>query len=88
MRMTRRRNGGELGGDLLALEATGILTQYAEPGGTTLVDARNGLNKIVHVAMLYTVRHCWTEGENLGSIATGIGCSFSFASLETHQSFS
>ena len=47
---------GVLGG-LLALEATGILTRDSEPGGTTLVDVRNGFNKLVHLAMIWTVRH-------------------------------
>eukprot|EP00957_Ditylum_brightwellii_P122456 9337871-Ditylum_brightwellii.AAC.1 len=32
------------------------------PGGTTLVDARNGFNKLSRLAMLWTVRHQWQQG--------------------------
>eukprot|EP00957_Ditylum_brightwellii_P157649 11999074-Ditylum_brightwellii.AAC.1 len=32
------------------------------PGGTTLVDARNGFNKLSRLAMLWTVRHWWQQG--------------------------
>ena len=40
----QRCKGGYLGlgGGLLSLEATGILTQDDDPLGTTPVDARNG----------------------------------------------
>ena len=48
---------GGLGGGLLVLESTGLLTQDADPGGTTLVDARNGFKKLSRLAMLWTVRH-------------------------------
>ena len=41
---TEAEEGGGLGVGLLALEATEFLTQDADPGGTTLVDACNGLN--------------------------------------------
>ena len=47
---------------MLALEATGILTQDAEPGGTTLVDACNGFNELSCMEMLWTVRHRWLTG--------------------------
>ena len=50
-----------LGWSLLELEDTGILTQDAEPGGTTLVDACNGLNNLSCLAMLWVVHHCWPE---------------------------
>ena len=40
-----------------ALEALEFLTQYAEPSGTTLVDAHNGFNELSRLAMLWTVRH-------------------------------
>eukprot|EP00957_Ditylum_brightwellii_P141679 10793766-Ditylum_brightwellii.AAC.1 len=32
------------------------------PGGTTLVDACNGFNKLSRYAMLWTVRHKWPSG--------------------------
>ena len=32
------------------------------PGGTTLVDARNGFNELSRLAMLWTVRHRWPAG--------------------------
>eukprot|EP00957_Ditylum_brightwellii_P059953 4551817-Ditylum_brightwellii.AAC.1 len=32
------------------------------PGGTTLVDARNGFNELSQYAMLWTVRHRWQAG--------------------------
>ena len=52
----------EGGGGLLALEATGILTQDAEPDGTSLDDARNGFNKLIQMAMLWIMRHRWPAG--------------------------
>ena len=48
----QRRKGGGLGGRLLALVATGLLTQDADPGGTTLVDAFTGSNKLIRLEML------------------------------------
>ena len=50
------------GGTQWALEALEFLTQEAEPSGTTLVDARNGFNKVSRLAMLWTVRHHWLAG--------------------------
>ena len=38
------------------------LTQDTESSGTTLVDACNGFNKLRRLAMLWTVRHCWSVG--------------------------
>eukprot|EP00957_Ditylum_brightwellii_P178874 13625507-Ditylum_brightwellii.AAC.1 len=32
------------------------------PGGTTLVDARNGFNELSRMAMLWMVRHRWSSG--------------------------
>ena len=49
-------------GTLRSLEATEFLSQYAEPSGTTLVDSRNGFNKLSRVALLWTVRHRWLAG--------------------------
>ena len=45
------------GGTQRALEALELLTQDAEPSGTTLVDSRNGFNELRRLAMLLTVRH-------------------------------
>ena len=50
IKTTRRQKRG-------GLESTGLLTQDADPGGTTLVDARNGFKKMSRLAMLWTVRH-------------------------------
>ena len=47
------------GGTQRALEALEFLTQDAELSGMTLVDARNGFNKLSLLAMLWTVRHHW-----------------------------
>ena len=47
----------EGGGTQRALLALEFLTQEAEPRGTTLVDARNGFNKLSRLEMLWTVRH-------------------------------
>ena len=44
------------------LRALEFLTQDAEPSGTTLVDDRNGFNKLSRLAMLWTVRHRWAAG--------------------------
>ena len=55
MRTMWRSKGGLLGAGLLALEATGFLTQDAEQVGTTLVDSRNGLNKMSHLVILCTI---------------------------------
>ena len=43
------------GGTQRALGALEFLTQDAEPSGTTLVDARNGFNELIRLAMLWTV---------------------------------
>ena len=59
----RRRERGYLEGGGFALEVTGILTQDAEPGGTTSVDDRNVFNDLNCLAMLWTVRHYWLAGE-------------------------
>ena len=52
----------EGGGTQRALGALEFLTQEAEPSGTTLIDARNGFNKLSRLAMLWTVRHRWPTG--------------------------
>ena len=55
-KMLRRRKGG-VGGGLMALKATGILTKDSESGGTNLVGACNGFNNLSRLAMLWTVHH-------------------------------
>ena len=55
----RERRGG--GGTQRGLEYLEFLTQEAEPSGTTLVDARNGFNELIRLAMLWTVRHRWPD---------------------------
>ena len=45
-----------------ALEALEFLTQEADPSRNTLVDARNGFNKLSRLAMLWTVQHRWPAG--------------------------
>ena len=57
-----REGEEEGGGTLRALEALEFLTQDADPSGTTLVDTRNGFNKLSRLAMLWTVRHRWPAG--------------------------
>ena len=52
----------EGGGTQRALEAFEFLTQEADRIGTTLVDACNGFNKLIRLAMLWTVWHRWPEG--------------------------
>ena len=49
----------------MALEATGFLTQDVDPGGTILVDTHNGFNKLIRLAMIWTVRHCCPSGARL-----------------------
>ena len=46
----------------MALEALEFHTQEAEPSGTMLVDACNGLYKLSRLAILWTVRHRWPAG--------------------------
>ena len=52
--------GGE--GPQRALRALELLTQEAEPSGSTIVDDRNGFNKLSRLTMLGTVRHRWPAG--------------------------
>ena len=54
--------GGGIGGDLLALEATGILTQDTDPGGTTIIDVHNGFNDLSRLTMLWMEHHCCPAG--------------------------
>ena len=61
-KIMRMGKGKGLGADLLELEAVGTLTQDAEPGGTALVDARNGFNELRRLEILWTVRHRWRAG--------------------------
>ena len=47
------------GANQRALGALEFLNQEAEPSGTTLVDACNGINELSDLAMLWTMRHRW-----------------------------
>ena len=51
----RERKGGD--GNQRALGALEFLTKDTDPSGTTLIDARNGFNKLIQLAMLWNVRH-------------------------------
>ena len=53
---------GEGDGTIRALGYLEFLTQDVEPSGTALVDALNGFNKMIRLAMLWTVRHCCLAG--------------------------
>ena len=68
------------GGTQRALEALELLTQEAEPSGTTLVDARNGFNELSRLAMLWNVRHCWPAGARFA-----FNCYKNWAQLLLHQ---
>ena len=59
-----RGSEGEEGGDgtQRALGALEFLTQEAELSGTTLVNARNGFNKLRRLAILWTLWHRWPSG--------------------------
>ena len=58
--MAQRWKGG--GGGGVALEAIWLLTQEADTGVITLVDARNGFNVMIRLEMLWTVHHHWQAG--------------------------
>ena len=45
---------------LRALVSTGLLTRELDPSGTTLVNARNGFNKLSRLVIMWTVQHIWT----------------------------
>ena len=49
-------------GTLMALVDTGFLTQEADSGGTTIVDACNSFNELSRLEMMWTVRHLWPTG--------------------------
>ena len=46
----------------MELEETGLLNQDAELGGTALIDACNGFNKLSRLSMLWIVRQHWSAG--------------------------
>ena len=62
VRIWSREKEGRVGNQR-ALGALEFLTQYAETSGTTLIGACNGFNKLIRLAMLWTVQHRWTVGE-------------------------
>ena len=49
-------------GKLRALGSPEFLSQDADPSRTTLVDARNGLNELSRLAIMWTVQHRWPVG--------------------------
>ena len=49
-------------GTLWALGDLEFLTQDAEPSGTTLVHAHNGLNELIQLAMMWTVQYHFPSG--------------------------
>ena len=57
---SKGKEGGD--GTQRALGTLEFLTQDADPSVTTLVDARNGFNKLSRLAMLWTVQHRWPVG--------------------------
>ena len=57
----RTREKGRYGG-MLALKSTGFYTQEADMGGTSIIDACNGFNKLIRLTIMWTVRRCWTAG--------------------------
>ena len=67
-------------GGVLDLESTGLLTQEADPVGTTLVDARNGFNDLICLTMLWTVCHRWPEGARFS-----FNCYNHWAQITLHQ---
>ena len=70
----------EGGGNQRALGDLEFLTQEAEPSETTLVGARNGFNKLNHLAMLWTLRHRWPAGARFA-----LNCYRHWAQLLLHQ---
>ena len=68
------------GGTQRALEALELLTQDADPSGTTLVDSRNGFNELSRLEMLWTVRHRWPAGARFA-----FNCYKHWAQLLLHQ---
>ena len=36
--------------------------QESDTSSTSFIDARNGLNKLIYLTMMWTVRHFWTVG--------------------------
>ena len=54
---------------LLVTGATEYLMQEELPGVTTLVDARNGFNKMIRLVIPCTVIHLWLPGVGGGGVA-------------------
>ena len=44
------------------MDAIEILTRDYDPGGTMLVDACNGFNDLIRLAILWKLCHCWPSG--------------------------
>ena len=47
---------------MLALKYTGFQTQESDMGGTSIIDARNGFNKLIRLTIIWTVRRYWPVG--------------------------
>ena len=47
---------------MLALKSIGFQTLEAYMGGTAIIDARNGFNKLIRLTIMWTVRRCWPAG--------------------------
>ena len=54
--------GGSVGKGVLEPEATGILTQEADPGGTMILHAHIGFNELNRLSMLWKVHYHWMAG--------------------------
>ena len=48
--------------NLVVARATGCINQGELPSGTTLVDASNGFNELIHLSILCRVLHRWLAG--------------------------
>ena len=81
MEVEKTGKGEEGGkGTQRALVAQEFLTQDAEPSGTTLLDERNGFNKLSRLSMLWNVQHRWPEGKCFAS-----NCCRHWAQILLHQ---
>ena len=56
------KEGFDGDGTQRALGDRELLTQDAEPSRKTLIEAHNGFNELIRLAILWTVRHRWPTG--------------------------
>ena len=71
----------------MTLEATGLLTQDAEPSGTTLINARNGFNELIRLVILWKVHYCSLLGTRFAFNCNRNWEQIFSVSTVTHQSF-